>query len=274
MKAVDAEHIARLIREAAQEFILPRFRQLLSHEISTKTGPRDLVTQADIDVENYLGRLLPDFLPGSFVLGEEGVSSGVTNLDLLQDRKADLWVIDPVDGTYNFVHSRDEFAVMIALVRGGDVRMAWIYDVPGDAMTIAEAGSGAFTEQRRLSVQPGAVPSDMSGFVSPRFFPKLMHEDIMRAGSLFKSCLPLGSAAHEYLRVASGQAQFSIYSRLKPWDHLPGALIVREAGGYVAKWDGQPYTPQDRDIGLIAAASRDGWETVRDAFIGAPSASA
>lgn len=270
MKAVDAERVAVFIREAAREFILPRFRQLLEHEISAKTGPRDLVTQADIDAENYLSRVLPDYLPGSFVLGEEGVSGGAVGIDLLQDRESDLWVVDPVDGTYNFVHGRDEFAVMVALVRGGVCRMAWIYDAPGDRMTIAEAGGGAFTEREKIRVRPVAALPEMSGFISPRFFPKGMQDDIARKRALFESCFPLGSAAHEYLRVADGRAQFSIYSRLKPWDHLPGALIVGEAGGHVAKWDGRPYTPQDHDVGLIGAASREIWESVRGVFIDAP----
>lgn len=273
LKTVDVERVAALIREAAKEFILPRFRRLLDHEISTKTGPRDLVTQADIDVENHLSRILPDILPGSLVLGEEGVAGGTVGIDLLQDRGSDLWILDPVDGTYNFVHGREEFAVMMALVRGGETRMAWIYDVPADRMTAAEAGSGSFTEGGRLSVRPETQESEMTGFVSSRFFPKPMQERIAQGRALFKNAIPLGSAAHEYLRVADGRAQFSIYSRLKPWDHLPGALIVREAGGHVAKWDGRPYVPQDHDAGLIAAASPEIWENVKAIFTGAPFAS-
>lgn len=273
MKTVDTERIAALIREAALEFILPRFRQLRDHEISTKTGPRDLVTQADIDVEDHLSRILPDVLPGSLVLGEEGVSGGAVGIDLLQDRAADLWVVDPVDGTYNFVQGREEFAVMMALVRGGETRAAWIYDVVGDQMTIAEAGGGAFTEGRGLAVKPEADVAAMTGHISPRFFPKAMQGRLDEMSKMFRSCHPLGCAAHEYLRVADGRAQFSIYSRLKPWDHLPGALIVQEAGGHVAKWDAQPYRPQDHDVGLIVASSEEIWNNVQAVFTRAPFAS-
>ncbi|MCC6597426.1 MAG: inositol monophosphatase [Alphaproteobacteria bacterium] len=267
MKDVDIQQVTALIRETARKYILPRFKMLKDHEISTKTGPRDLVTQADIEAENYFNIYLPKILPGSFVLGEEGVSGGAVGIELLQNLEDDLWVVDPVDGTYNFVHGKEEFAVMIALVSGGETRNAWIYDVPADKMTLAQTGAGAFTEGTKLTTAPQAQTSTMTGYISPRFFPDFYQDHLANARSRFLSCAPLGCAGHEYLRIASGAAQFSIYSRLKPWDHLPGALIVKEAGGYVAKWDGQTYTPQDYNLGLIVAANQENWEDIYRIFI-------
>jgi fructose-1,6-bisphosphatase/inositol monophosphatase family enzyme len=77
----------------------------------------------------------------------------------------------------------------------------------------------------------------------------------------------LNCAAHEYLRVAKGLDQFVLYSRLKPWDHVPGVLMVQEAGGYAAMWTGKDYEATDNKPGLIAAADKETWDAVYDAFL-------
>ena len=156
---------------------------------------------------------------------------------------------------------------MLACITKGVVTQAWIFDVLGPDMLIAEKGGGAFRNGERLQVSAGLEMSDMHGHINPGYFPKDYKNHIRDARAKFKSCESLNCAAHEYLRIATGRSQFSLYSRLKPWDHLPGSLIVQEAGGYVAQWDGSPYTPKDKDVGLIVAASKDNWQTVYDAFL-------
>lgn len=267
MAIINPGDVAGILRECADRYILPRYKMLAAHEIAEKTSPRDLVTHADIDVEEHLKRVLPGLLPGSVVVGEEGVSSGQISLDLLNDDTRPVWIVDPVDGTHNFVHQKREFGIMLACVIGGVVQHAWIYDVLGPDMLIAERGSGAFINDQRLRVLPGSEISEMTGHINPGYFPKEFKAHIRDARAKFKSCESLNCAAHEYLRVASGRAQFSLYSRLKPWDHLPGSLIVTEAGGYVAQWDGSPYTPRDKHVGLIVAASQENWQMVYDAFL-------
>ncbi len=264
MIALDS--VADILKAATREFILPRYRSLRDDEISTKTGPRDLVTQADIDMENHLKEILPKLLKGSVVLGEEGVSSGEASLDLLKETACPLWVVDPVDGTYNFVHGRDVFGVMLALIVEGQTVAGWIYDVPADEMTISERGAGAFLEGRKLKVSSMPDAQDYTGFMNPRFFLEQHQDHIHRIKAAFKNCRSLGCAAHEYLRIAKGEAQFSLYSHLKPWDHLAGALMVQEAGGYVAKWDATPYQSHEYDVGLITAPSQADWEKIHAVF--------
>lgn len=267
MSVLDVDKISDILRECAERYIIPRYKLLEQHEISTKSGPRDLVTQADIDVEEHLKLVLPGLLPGSIVVGEEGVSSGLISLDLLSDDTRPVWVVDPVDGTHNFVHHKREFGVMLACVIGGRVEYGWIYDVLGSEMLVAERGAGAFAGSQKLQVQPMQALSNMAGHLNPVYFPKEYKEHIRHARGLFRSCDTLNCAAHEYLRIAKGQAQFSIYSRMKPWDHLPGALIVEEAGGYVARWDREPYAAKDSHVGLIIAASEADWNMVYDVFL-------
>ncbi len=268
MSLVNADDVSTIIKECAERYILPRYKALAAHEISTKSSPRDLVTQADIDVEDHLTRTLPGLLAGSVVIGEEAASKNPELLDQLHDRDLKIWVVDPVDGTYNFVNSKREFGVMLALVERGETRQAWIYDILGKEMTVAEQGSGAYSNSTKLKVKPLKNKKDMTGHINPVFFPKQYREQIAAGMNDFYACMSLACAAHEYLRVARGDAQFSIYSRLKPWDHLAGTLIVREAGGYTVKWDGSPYTPQDNNVGLIACTDKDTWGAVYDSFLG------
>jgi fructose-1,6-bisphosphatase/inositol monophosphatase family enzyme len=265
---VNADDVSTILKECAERYILPRYKALAAHEISTKSSPRDLVTQADLDVEDHLTRTLPGLLAGSIVIGEEAASKNPGLLDQLHDRDLKIWVVDPVDGTFNFVNSKREFGVMLALVERGETRQAWIYDILGKEMTVAERGSGAYANGKKLQVKPVLSKHEMSGHVSPMFFPKRYRDNVQNAVLQFGPTSSLSCAAHEYLRVARGLTQFAIYYRLKPWDHLAGTLIVNEAGGYTAKWDGTSYMPQDKDVGLIACTDKDTWGAVYEAFLG------
>ena len=150
--SVDSQKVSEIIVECADKYILPRYKALAQHEISAKTSPRDLVTQADLDVEEHLTRVLPDLLPGSVVIGEEAASKNPALLDQLDDKSLKIWIVDPVDGTHNFVHSKREFGVMLALIENGEARQGWIYDVLGKEMTVAERGGGAFVGSQKFSI--------------------------------------------------------------------------------------------------------------------------
>ena len=267
MSIIEPDKVANILRECSELYILPRYNALKDGEVCTKTGPNDLVTQADIDVEEHLKRVLPDLLPGSIVVGEEGVSNGEVSLLELRDASRPVWIVDPIDGTYNFVHGKREFGVMLGLIIDGITQYSWIYDVLGDAMSIAEQGAGAFCEGDRLQVAEAVDISSMHGHVNPKYFPPVYRPHIAEKRDLFGGCTSIGCAAHEYLRIAKGQAQFSVYSRLKPWDHIAGSLIVREAGGVVSRWDGQGYKPQDFDKGIIAASNEFSWKEVHSIFL-------
>lgn len=266
MSLVSFETVSEIIKECAGKYILPRYKKLQQHEVSSKTSPRDLVTQADLDTEAHLIKVLPDLLPGSVVIGEEGASADPALLKQLINTYLDLWVVDPVDGTHNFVHHKREFGVMLALVSGGEVRQSWIYDILGEEMTVAEKGGGAYSNGQKLHVKHFDDTREMRGHINPWFFSKQYRGQVQDAQKHFAECRSMACAAHEYLRVARGDAQFSLYSRLKPWDHLAGTLTVEEAGGYTAKWDGTPYQPSDHHVGLITASDKETWKTVRKIF--------
>jgi fructose-1,6-bisphosphatase/inositol monophosphatase family enzyme len=267
---IDSGKVADLLKECAEKFILPRYNNLSPDQVRSKSHKDDLVTIADIETEQALETILPQMFPGCVVIGEEGVSSGKVSLDILKDPSQTIFVVDPVDGTHNFRHGKREFAVMMALVVNGETRMGWIYDVLGDVHATTEKGAGAFLGGQRMSVAQSKPLAECDAFISPGYFPKEMYPflDSFKAEiKKIKSVRVLRCAAHEYLQLASGQADFGISGGMKPWDHLAGALMVQEAGGVVRKWDGTVYSPHDETGGLITTSGQTLWNLVHRQFL-------
>jgi len=258
------EQVGELIREVAATIVLPRFRHLASDEIVQK-APGDLVTVADKESEQALTRGLTALLPGSTVVGEEAVAADQRVLERVGDAGA-VWIVDPVDGTNNFAAGKTPFAVMVALLHDGEPAASWILDVVGDNLTVAERGSGAYRDGVRVKSRtddPGAAA--LSGAVASKYLPEhlrsvaLAHTSAFREVTNGRHC-----AGWEYPAVALDEQQFALFWRILPWDHVPGSLIIREAGGTVLHLDGTPYRPTDSERGMLVAANDDIWRTVRD----------
>src|SRR5262249_41196466 len=145
---VDIERVSALITEVAAEEIMPRYAKLAAADVREK-APGDIVTIADEATEHRLSPQLIEMLPGSCVLGEEGVARSPELLERLGG-DAPIWVIDPVDGTTNFAQGEGDFGVMVALVRHDSVLAGWIHDPRRREMLTAERGSGAWLGSTRL----------------------------------------------------------------------------------------------------------------------------
>lgn len=254
---IDTDKVTEIIKDCAAEYIIPRFKELKDHHIDTKTGPGDLVTIADIETEQALDRILSAEYAGSIVVGEEGISEGTKDIKLLQNTEGVIWVVDPVDGTYNFVHGKDEFCCIVACVINGQTQYGWIYDILGDRVLFTERGAGTALDGIEQNVSSPRPLSECAGFAGRRYFPETMRPHIDTLKEQVYKLNSLGCVGHEYLRIVSGVKDFGIYSRIRPWDHLVGALAVQEAGGLVQKWDGSDYTPQDDFGGLLVASHGD-----------------
>lgn len=268
----DTEQILFLMREAAEAEILPRFLALADHEVSEKSGPNDLVTIADIETEKYLTPKLAALIPGSNVIGEEAVEENRGLMDALED-DAPVWIIDPIDGTMNFSKGKEKFCVMVGLVQKDEIIGGWIYDPLGKKAICAERGGGAWLfsddgeEDRRLSVSDAMPLGEMRGAISTRFLPEDMRNHVREnANQKLASRSPLGCAGHEYMNLAQGFSEISLYWMNKPWDHVPGCLIHREAGGHNARFDGRDYRPSQLTGGILCAPDAESWQTVKSAL--------
>ena len=247
------DRVSSLIREVAKAEILPRFRKLTAGDISEKK-PGQLVTTADLEAERILTARLGDLLPGSMVVGEEGVSAEPGRVEWVGG-EGPVWVVDPVDGTQNFADGKPIFGTMVALLIQKRAVASWIYEPVPDRMASAELGSGSFIEGERMRVAAAVRLDRMRGRLSGRTAKKLDG----KVGAIFNE----RCAAYEYLAIASGAAHFALFRRLNPWDHAPGELLVREAGGFSQRLDGTPYVASEIDASLLLAPDAESWQALK-----------
>lgn len=264
---IDSQKVADILRDCAAKYILPRFKSLKQADIQTKSGPTDLVTIADIETEEALDRILSAEYPGTLVIGEESVSAGTKDLDVLQKKQGVVFVADPVDGTGNFVQGRTTFCVMLACVIDGVTEYGWIYDPLGNRMMIAGRGQGAEINGQKLKVASPKALAQSDGYAHPFFFPKRLRHHVDTLKQVSGSISSLRCSGHEYLRMAAGDIDFSVSARPRPWDHLAGTLAVKEAGGLALKWDGGPYTPQDELGGLVVVSHAGLFKELQAGFL-------
>lgn len=267
----EASALAETLRDAARTEILPRFRRLTPGAIRAKSGPLDLVTDADEAAERQITAALQARYPGCLVVGEEATAADPSLLGKLAS--ADLaFVVDPVDGTANFAAGVPLFGCMAAAVVKGEVVAAWIHDPMGDDTAIALRGEGAWIEapdghRHDLKVAAPAPLNKMIGAVSWTWMTEPVRSQITARLPRLAGGVQFRCAAHEYRLIASGGAHLVVYNRLMPWDHLPGWLLHREAGGYSARFDGSAYRPEHTGGGLIAAPDKASWVEIREALL-------
>ena len=265
----DIDRVTRLIEETAAIEIMPRFQRLAADDVREK-GPGDLVTVADEAAEARLAPLLTSLMPGSIVVGEEAAAADPNLLNRLLDDQP-VWIIDPIDGTANFAEGRPAFAVMVALARGSEILAGWIHDPVGGRTVVAAAGEGAWLAGRRLSVV--AAPSDPSAFagvlLAGYFGSREIGRKVEARRSRVRALRSLRCAGLEYLRLASGEIHFLLFTKLMPWDHAPGVVIHREAGGYDSYVEGGSYEPAAiQRSGLLLAPDPESWRLLHRTLLG------
>ncbi len=253
------------MRRIGREVLLPRFRNLDAAEIEEK-APNDYVTVVDKESERQLSAALIALLPGSHVVGEEGVAADPALVDRIADGLA--WIVDPLDGTGNYTEGKTPFAMMVALAEEGVVQAGWILDPVTQRMCHAVRGGGAFVDGDRIRAR-GTGEARPLGALATRYLPDDVRRDIMaRAdGSIAIVDIP-HCAGEQYPRLVLGTNDLALFWRTKPWDHAPGALFVEEAGGKVARPDGSAYRLGDERTGLLAAASPQLWDEMAAILFG------
>lgn len=261
----DPEAVAALLRRAATEIILPRFRNLEKGDIREK-GPGDFVTIADTEAEQMLAPLLRELAPGSVVVGEEAVAGDAAILERLTGADG-VWLIDPVDGTFNFAHGNPAFAVIVAYVERGVVRGGWIHEPVENATIWAVNGEGTWNGPRRLRLPDMPPPAQMTGSLSGRTPSGARARDLVEARQAFGPLVHIRCAGRIYTGLARGDIHYAYFSRSRPWDHAAGLLIYGEAGGRGAYLDGAPYTPARPNYPLLMAPDQRRWSELQAVLI-------
>ncbi|MFD2204121.1 inositol monophosphatase family protein [Kiloniella antarctica] len=211
----------------------------------SKKGPADFVSTADLKAEKILIDELkwarPEF---GFLTEEAGVEKGES-----QDER---WIIDPLDGTTNFLHGLPHFAISIALEVRGEIVAALIYDPIKDEMFTAEKGKGAYLNDKRLRV---SARVSLDSVVVATGTPYLGHGDrgpfLREINAVMAQTAGVrrwGAAALDLAYVAAGRYDAFWERDLSPWDVAAGMLIVSEAGGAVTQIDGRQFKLENKSI--------------------------
>lgn len=262
--------LLNLVRRAAKAEIMPRFRKLDMGEVDTKKDETDLVTQADTAAEAMITRGLQMAFPHALVIGEEAISKQPSLMDGVGDAELSF-IIDPVDGTWNFAHGMPLFGTMVAVCRFGQPVLGLIYDPVGDDVIMADNTTPAFWQTitgRQKPIQTAkAKPLDqLYGYMHIRLMPPA---DRALTFSKLHALGHVGSlrcSAHEYRMLATGGIDFVMSGMLNAWDHAAGALICAQSGGKSTMLDGTPYTATTSSGYLLCASSEAVWNDLAAHF--------
>ena len=232
-------------REAAE--LMLRARGILAE---TKSGRRDVVTEYDRRVQALLMERLSDAVPGAHYFCEE-----MQERDRLDSEQ--LFIIDPIDGTMNFVHGFHHSCISVAYAERGTVMIGAVYNPYVDEMFTAVRGQGACLNGSPIHVADAPLAESVVCFGTSPYDASLAEKTFRTARKLFDASLDLrreGSAALDLCTVAAGRAGLYFEMQTSLWDYAAGALIVREAGGQCLRTDGSPL-PADGGLTDIVAAA-------------------
>ncbi|WP_323768336.1 inositol monophosphatase [Marinovum sp.] len=260
--------LLNLVRRAAKAEILPRFRALDPSEVSEKTSKLDLVTAADEAAEAMITRGLQMAFPSAVIVGEEAASREPKILDALGDAELGF-LIDPVDGTWNFAHGLSLFGTMVAATRFGKPVYGMIYDPLNDDVVVADEDSlttwtGPRGRRRTLSTADPKPLAEMVGYIHMKLMPPEVQPQVAALYPRIGRPDALRCSAHEYRLLAEGHCDFVLSCKMTPWDHAAGVLLCQKAGGHVAFLDGREYSAAATEGYLLCAGSEAAWKTVAD----------
>jgi myo-inositol-1(or 4)-monophosphatase len=223
-------------------------RKALDLELLTigRKGPNDYVSEVDRAAEEIIIQTLLEAYPGHGILAEEsGREHGAKNSEF-------VWIIDPLDGTTNFLHGLPIYCVSIALAHRGQVQQAVVYDPTRNDLFFASKGRGAFLNDRRLRVSKRLRLSDS---LVGTGFPSRKGDNFKRYVKMFEevmqSCAGLrrpGAAALDLCYVAAGYYDGFFETGLNPWDLAAGSLMITEAGGLIGNFTGESDFLYQREV--------------------------
>ncbi len=224
----------------AGKLLMDKFESGLRVEFK---GKYDLVTEADRQAEALIIKLIRERYPDHDFLAEEG--------DYTETGSDYRWIIDPLDGTTNYAHGFPWFAVSIALEVKGRLELGVVYNPYVGDFYVAERGSGAFLNERRLKVSTiDTLERSLlaTGFAYDHKKCKANNYDYFtRFQKEAQACRRPGAASLDLASVAAGRFDGFWELKLKPWDLAAGILLIEEAGGLVSNFDGLPMTLESQE---------------------------
>ena len=237
------DFIPKIMKDAAK-------LMLSAHDIdagvTVKPGDANFVTAYDVAVEDYLCRELSKQMPDAVIIGEEAEEN---HTELLRTSLA--LIIDPIDGTTNFIHNRRYSAISVGVCDHGTMTYGAVYHPYEDRLYHAEKDHGAFVltadgRDTPIHTADHTLAQSLSCFGTSPYYKEELGEKTFRAAfEIFKHTRDIrrsGSAALDLAEIAAGSIDLFLEYRLSPWDYAAGSLLITEAGGKITQTDGSPIT--------------------------------
>ncbi|MBU9711268.1 inositol monophosphatase family protein [Evansella tamaricis] len=215
-----------------------------TYGVSSKANQNDLVTDVDRDVEELFKKKLKECFPDHRLMGEEG------SAELVNDLKGVIWILDPIDGTVNFVHQETFFAVSLGVYLNGVGMIGIVYDVMNDEMFSALKGQGAVVNGTKLArlgevhLNEAIISMNAGWILKDRRLEYFVNES--------RGIRSYGSAALEIAYVASGRLDAYISFALSPWDIAGGVVLLSEVGGIATNYEGNELSYLEKDTFIAA----------------------
>ena len=260
--------VINLVRRAAKSEIMPRFQNLSSVDIMTKSREDDLVTEADLASEAMISRGLARLFPSALILGEEAVAKNAKLRTVMAEHEF-AFVIDPIDGTWNYAKGIPLFGVILSVLRFGTPIFGLLYDPIMDDYIVADETDAATSLARangrshNLRTSSVIAPEKMNGYIHFGLMPKEDQAKLAHVLPQFLRTTSLRCSCHEYRILAQGHVEFILSSTLNPWDHAAGILACQKAGGVAAFiGDRAAYNAKQTTGYLLCASSQEAWDVV------------
>ena len=263
-------YLMNLLINVNKNIILYYYKNLKSKDISTKSSNDDFVTIADKKSEKFISDQLIGFLGVNDILGEE-TAFLVKNYDKYLNNSL-LWVVDPIDGTKNYINGKEEFCSMISLVSSMLPIATFIYYPLKNIFVYAFKNFGAYIVDTNTNISSKLLIKPykslkLVGSGGTKGIPENYRQSILNNLKINTERLFIGSAGIETIMLAKNEIQFIFHGRVTPWDHSPMNLITKEAGGCVY----MAINKNEFDIkskgSILAASNLQTWNNIRNLII-------
>lgn len=226
--------------------------------LEEKDSPANIVTSADIAVQNFLCKSLLPLVPNSAFFGEEG-NEEVKNAEY-------LWVVDPIDGTTNFSRGISECAISVALIYKNEAILGVVYSPFRNEMYFAEKGKGAYLNDVRIETSKRGFESSLFCTALCLYKKEYAEQCIDIIREIYKECADIrrfGSCALDMCHLASGKCELFFEFRVYPWDYAGAYLILKEANGIVSSCHGEKLE-FDRVTPIVAANNVENYKKLAE----------
>ncbi len=238
------DEMIKAVKDAAG--IIPK--NVTDKEIVAKDGKNNFVTYYDMEVQKRLFACLKKLCPDAHLVGEEDIGE--------ESRKAEkAFIVDPIDGTTNFIHGMKKSAVSVAYTENNQVKIGVVYDPYMDEMFTAVKGEGAFLNGNKIKVSEKKLGEGLVFFGASPYYTEMIDKTFLTAREFMKNSHDirrLGAASLEICYVACGRAEVQFEYVLCPWDYAAAGFILEEAGGIAGNMEGGKLSLERKDSTLCS----------------------